>query len=94
MGPYALFQADRHGAGIRPRPYSRNMATQPYDSSIKTGGWLDGVARAPARPRSRLGGRPLGRHVGPVDKYGFNPNVYGAWGSGGTTVRSSTSPTA
>ena len=37
MGPYALFQTDRHGAGIRPRPYSRNMDIQPFTyDSIKT----------------------------------------------------------
>ena len=29
MGPYALFQDDRHGAGIRPAPYTRDMAVQP-----------------------------------------------------------------
>ena len=26
MGPYALFQPNRQGNGIRPRPYTRNMA--------------------------------------------------------------------
>src|SRR5690606_6400022 len=43
MGPYALFQDDRHGAGIRPRPYSQDMTIQPFTyDRIKTGGWLDG----------------------------------------------------
>ena len=51
-------------------------------ASRRAAGWTaPSLARV---PRSRLGGRPLGRHVGPVDKYGFNPNVYGAWGSGGS----------
>ena len=45
MGPYALFQANRQGNGIRPRPYSRDMTIQPvtYDS-IKTGAWLNGAS--------------------------------------------------
>ena len=57
MGPYALFQPDRHGNGIRPRPYSRDMTIQPFTyDSIKSNGWLNGdVAGAPARPRPRLG---------------------------------------
>ena len=58
MGPYALFQADRHGAGIRPRPYSRDMAIQPFTyDSIKTGGWLNGTSLA-APTASATGGRP------------------------------------
>ena len=67
MGPYALFQADRHGNGIRPRPYTRDMSIQPFTyDSIKTGGWLTGiVAGPPARPRPRLGGDPLGHDLGP-----------------------------
>ncbi len=37
MGPYALFQNDRHGNGIRPRPYIRDMEIQPFTyDSIKT----------------------------------------------------------
>lgn len=43
MGPYAPYQNTRQGAGIRPRPYSRNMTIQPFTyDSIKTGGWPGG----------------------------------------------------
>ena len=58
MGPYALFQADRTGNGIRPRPYSRNMEIQPFTyDRIKTNGWITGgsLATPPghARPSYR-----------------------------------------
>jgi hypothetical protein len=47
MGPYALFQPNRQGNGIRPRPYSRNMSIQPFTyDSIKSGGWLSGASLA------------------------------------------------
>ncbi|MQA26568.1 MAG: tryptophan--tRNA ligase [Micromonosporaceae bacterium] len=53
---YALFQDGRQGTSIRPRPYSRNMAIQPFTyDSIKTGGWLEG-----ARWRSRTGSATAG----------------------------------
>ena len=45
--PYALYQPDRTGNGLRPRPYSRNMETQPFTyDSIKTNGWLNGTSLA------------------------------------------------
>ena len=54
------------GAGIRPRRYSRDMAIQPFTyDSIKTGMARRDLARAPARPRPRLGGGAVGRGLGP-----------------------------
>ena len=44
-GQWALFADSRVGPGFRPRPYSRNMALQPFTyDSIKTGGWLDATS--------------------------------------------------
>ena len=85
MGPYALFQNDRHGAGIRPRPYSRNMAIQPFTyDSIKTGGWLNGASLALPHGLGHGWAAVLwDLNWDLIDKYGFNPNLYGDWNSGG-----------
>ncbi len=85
MGPYALFQDSRQGAGIRPRPYTRNMAIQPFTyDSIKTGGWLDGTTLAVPHGLGHGWAAVLwDLDWDLIDKYGFNPNVYGAWNSGG-----------
>jgi len=90
MGPYALFQDSRQGNGIRPRPYSRNMAIQPFTyDSIKTGGWLP---NAQGMPTSLALPHGLGHGWAAtlwdvtwdlVDKHGFNPNVYEDWDTGG-----------
>ncbi len=85
MGPYALFQGDRHGAGIRPRPYSRDMAIQPFTyDSIKTGGWLNGTSLALPHGLGHGWAAVLwDLDWNLIDKHGFNPNIYGAWNSGG-----------
>ncbi len=87
MGPYALFQPDRHGAGIRPRPYSRTMETQPFTyDSIKTNGWLNGTSLALPHGLGHGWAAVLWDVTWDlIDKHGFNPNVYGAWNSGGNT---------
>ena len=85
MGTYVLFQNDRHGAGIRPRPYTRDMAIQPYTyDSIKTGGWLNGTSLALPHGLGHGWAATLWDvNWDLIDKHGFNPNVYGAWDSGG-----------
>ena len=85
MGPYALFQPDRQGNGIRPRPYSRNMSIQPFTyDSIKTGGWLNGASLALPHGLGHGWAAVLwDLNWDLIDKYGFNPNVYGAWNTGG-----------
>jgi extracellular elastinolytic metalloproteinase len=85
MGPYALFQDDRHGAGIRPRPYSRDMAIQPFTyDSIKTGGWLNGASLALPHGLGHGWAAVLwDLDWDLIDKHGFNPNVYEPWNTGG-----------
>jgi hypothetical protein len=85
MGPYALFQANRQGAGIRPRPYSRNMAIQPFTyDSIKTNGWLDGTTLALPHGLGHGWAAVLwDLNWDLIDKHGFNPDLYGDWSSGG-----------
>ena len=92
MGPYALFQVDRNGAGIRPRPYSRNMEIQPFTyDSIKTGGWLNGTSLAPARPRPRVGFRAVGPQLGPDRQVRLQPRPSTRRGTrAATTARCST----
>ena len=85
MGPYALFQADRHGAGIRPRPYTRDMSIQPFTyDSIKTNGWLNGTSLALPHGLGHGWASTLwDLNWDLIDKYGFNPNIYEAWNTGG-----------
>ena len=85
MGPYALFQANRHGNGIRPRPYTRDMSIQPFTyDSIKTGGWLNGTSLALPHGLGHGWAATLwDLDWELIDKYGFNANVYGAWDTGG-----------
>ena len=85
MGPYALFQDDRHGAGIRPRPYSREHGDpavhlrQHHDRGLAE----RGVAGRAPRHRPRLGAVLWDLNWDLIDKYGFNPNVYEDWNTGG-----------
>jgi extracellular elastinolytic metalloproteinase len=85
MGPYALFQDDRTGNGIRPRPYSRNMEIQPFTyDSIKTGGWLNGTSLALPHGLGHGWAAVLWDMTWDlIDKHGFNPNVYEPWNTGG-----------
>ncbi|PZG19955.1 metalloprotease [Micromonospora craterilacus] len=88
MGPYALFQDDRSGAGIRPRPYSRNMETQPFTyDSIKTGGWLNGTSLAAPHGIGHGWASVLWDVTWDlIDRHGFNPNVYDSWSTGGNNL--------
>jgi extracellular elastinolytic metalloproteinase len=85
MGPYALFQPNRQGNGIRPRPYSRDMAIQPFTyDSIKTGAWLNGASLALPHGLGHGWASVLwDLDWDLIDKYGFNPDLYDPWDSGG-----------
>jgi hypothetical protein len=85
MGPYALFQDDRHGAGIRPRPYTRDMTIQPFTyDSIKTGGWLNGTSLAlPHGVGHGWAATLWDMDWDLIDKYGFSGNIYLPWNAGG-----------
>lgn len=87
MGPYALFQDDRHGDGIRPRPYSRNMEIQPFTyDRIHTGGWLDGASLATPHGVGHAWASVLwDLNWDLVDKHGFSPNLYTEWDTAGNT---------
>ena len=87
MGPYSLFQPDRHGNGIRPRPYSRDMNIQPFTyDSIKTNGWLNGTSLALPHGLGHGWAAMLwDMDWDLIDKYGFNRNLYAAWNTGGNT---------
>ena len=85
MGPYALFQPNRQGNGIRPRPYSRNMSIQPFTyDSIKTNGWLNGATLALPHGLGHGWAATLwDLNWDLIDKHGFNPNIYEDWDTGG-----------
>jgi extracellular elastinolytic metalloproteinase len=84
-GQWALFADSRVGPGFRPRPYSRNMELQPFTyDSIKTGAWLDGTSLALPHGLGHGWAAVLWDMTWDlVDKHGFNPNVRGAWNTGG-----------
>jgi extracellular elastinolytic metalloproteinase len=85
MGPYALFQNNRQGAGIRPAPYSRNMEIQPFTyDSIKTGGWLSGATLAAPHGIGHGWASLLWDMTWDlIDKHGFNQDLYASWNTGG-----------
>jgi hypothetical protein len=85
MGPYALFQPDRHGAGIRPRPYSRDFNIQPatYDS-IKTNAWLTGSLAQPHGIGHAWAAILWDMTWDLIDKHGFSGNIYLPWNAGGS----------
>ncbi|WP_336920788.1 M36 family metallopeptidase [Aquipuribacter sp. SD81] len=85
MGPYALYQDDRSGGGIRPAPYSRDMTIQPatYDR-IRTGGWVGGTSLAVPHGIGHTWAAVLWDMTWDlVDRHGFNDNVYDTWDAGG-----------
>jgi hypothetical protein len=85
MGPYTQFQPDRHGGGIRPRPYTRDMSAQPFTyDSIKTQGWLNRTSLALPHGLGHGWAAVLyDMNWDLIDKYGFNRNLYAAWNTGG-----------
>ena len=85
MGPYALFQDNRQGNGIRPRPYSRDMTIQPFTyDSIRTGAWLNGISLSlPHGVGHGWASILWDMNWDLIDKHGFNPDVYGDWDTGG-----------
>jgi hypothetical protein len=87
MGPYALFQGDRSGNGIRPRPYSRTMDIQPFTyDRIKTNSWITGGSLATPHGIGHAWAAVLWDMTWDlVDKHGFESDLYGGWDGGGNT---------
>lgn len=80
MGPYVLGQPNRQGAGIRPKPYSTNMAINNATyNTIKTAAVPHGVGYVWATMLWEVYWNLIG-------EYGFNPDVYGDWTSGGNNL--------
>jgi extracellular elastinolytic metalloproteinase len=88
MGPYALFQDSRQGAGIRPRPYSRNMEIQPFTyDRIKTNSWITGGSLAVPHGIGHGWASVMWDLTWAlIDRHGFNPNVYEPWDTGGNNL--------
>ena len=89
MGTYALNQDEppRQGAGIRPRPYSRNMDIQPFTyDSIKTGAWFGGSLAIPHHIGHGWASILWDMTWDLIDKHGFSDNIYEGWDSGGNAL--------
>jgi extracellular elastinolytic metalloproteinase len=80
VGDYALYQPTRYDQGIRPTAYSTDTGINPatYDT-IKTAAVPHGVGYVWST-------MPWEVYWNLVDEYGFNPNVYGPWFSGGNNL--------
>lgn len=85
MGPYAVYQDDRSGNGIRPRPYSRDMNTQPFTyDRIKTNSWITGASLATPHGVGHGWNSVLWDLTwNLIDAHGFNDNIYDGWDAGG-----------
>jgi hypothetical protein len=84
--PYVLFQPDRHGNGLRPRPYTRDMTIQPFTyDSIKTNAWLSGSLATPHGVGHGWNSVLWDMTWDLIDKHGFYANLYEGWDNGGNT---------
>lgn len=88
MGPYVIFQDDRSDGGIRNRPYSRTMDIQPFTyGSIKTNSWLNNTTIvAPHQVGHGWASILWDMTWDLIDRYGFNPNLYEPWNTGGNNL--------
>ena len=87
--PYVVFEGPRsEGAGLRPRPYSRNMDIQPFTyDSIKTGGWINGGSLSAPHGIGHGWAAVLWDVTWDlIDKHGFNENLYDDWSTGGNNL--------
>lgn len=78
MGTYVLGQGNRDQAGIRPRQYRTTSTTPRYDD-IKSQAIPHGVGWVWANMVWDL-------YWALTDTYGFNPDVYGDWTTGGNNL--------
>lgn len=80
MGTYVLGEGARTGDGIRPTPYSTDMAINPSTyNTIKTSAVPHGVGYVWATMLWEV-------YWNLIDVYGFNPNVYEDWTTGGNNL--------
>ncbi|MPZ68387.1 MAG: metalloprotease [Actinobacteria bacterium] len=80
MGTYVLGEGARTGDGIRPTPYSNNMAINPSTyNTIKTSAVPHGVGYVWATMLWEV-------YWDLIEVYGFNPNVYEDWTTGGNNL--------
>jgi extracellular elastinolytic metalloproteinase len=88
MGTYVVFQDDRGDSGIRNRPYSRTMEIQPFTyDSIKTNSWLNNTTIvAPHQVGHGWASILWDMTWNMIDRYGFNPNLYDSWDTGGNNL--------
>ncbi|MGH3481873.1 MAG: M36 family metallopeptidase [Nocardioidaceae bacterium] len=88
MGTYVIFQDDRGDGGIRNRPYSRTMDIQPFTyDSIRSNSWLgNSTIVAPHQVGHGWASILWDLTWNMIDTYGFNPNLYDSWDTGGNNL--------
>jgi hypothetical protein len=80
MGTYVLGEGARTGGGIRPTPYSTDMAVNPSTyNTIKSSAVPHGVGYVWATMLWEV-------YWDLIEVYGFNPNVYEDWTTGGNNL--------
>ncbi|TXK59711.1 M36 family metallopeptidase [Alkalisalibacterium limincola] len=81
VGTYVTFQPVE-GRGIRPTPYSTDMAVNP-----STYGWVADPAISQPHGIGYVWNTMLWEmYWNLIDKHGFNPDIYGDWDSGGNNL--------
>ncbi|HET6745541.1 MAG TPA: M36 family metallopeptidase [Candidatus Limnocylindria bacterium] len=84
IGTYVVFQPGT-GAGIRPTPYSTNMTTNPatYQMVIDTNGVTLSIPHGVGYVWASMVWEV---YWNLVDEYGFNPDIYDSWDTGGNNL--------
>ena len=86
--PYVVWEPPRTGAGLRPRPYSRDMGIQPFTyDRIKTNSWITGGSLSAPHGIGHGWAAVLWDLTwNLVERHGFNRNLYDGWDTGGNNL--------
>ena len=85
IGSYVSFQA-ADGPGIRPRPYTTDLATNEFNYGMIPAQVTAGVLTVPHGIGFVWNSMLWEVYWNLVAKHGFNPNVYDAWNTGGNNL--------
>ncbi|HET9286378.1 MAG TPA: M36 family metallopeptidase [Gaiella sp.] len=85
VGTYVSFQASTEG-GIRPRPYTTDTSVNEFTYGSIPGGVASGVLTVPHGIGFVWNTMLNEVYWNLVAKHGFNPDIYGAWSTGGNNL--------
>jgi hypothetical protein len=85
IGTYVVFQPTT-GGGIRPRPYTTDMSVNEFTYGSIPGGVASGVLTVPHGIGFVWNSMLWEVYWNLVAKHGYNPDIYGAWSTGGNNL--------